>query len=288
MHSPFPGMDPYLEDPHDWPDFHSSLAKENSLAKDIRDVLNETLPSTDFAQVETRKETYLDVHGGGDVGVRVPDTSIETTDNFAGGTAIAVADAAVEPETPFEACIEVIPEVRFAGVYVRDTSRDRDVVTAIEILSPANERPGPDRLAYERKRTRILETSTALVEVDLLRAGRRVFEIAENPLRPCIVSLSFARSDDDRRVGTLDRSGLSDLLPTRTVPLAVGEPMHLLNLQVPFERTYRGGGYRRGLVDYTRPPRVKLSRPLAAVADDWLSRDRNRRHTPQGQTEEAT
>ena len=37
MPSPFPGMDPYIEDPELWPDFHNDLASE------IRAELNKTI-----------------------------------------------------------------------------------------------------------------------------------------------------------------------------------------------------------------------------------------------------
>ena len=50
MPSPFPGMDPYLEDPYLWPDFH------NALAAQMRDVLNRHLPEHYFAQLEMREE----------------------------------------------------------------------------------------------------------------------------------------------------------------------------------------------------------------------------------------
>ena len=54
MPSVFPGMDPYLEAPWIWPDFH------NSLADSIRSILNEELPKPYFAQLEARSE--LGIH----------------------------------------------------------------------------------------------------------------------------------------------------------------------------------------------------------------------------------
>ncbi len=50
MPSIFPGMDPYLEAPWIWPDFHNSFADE------IRRILNELLPKHYFAQLEARSE----------------------------------------------------------------------------------------------------------------------------------------------------------------------------------------------------------------------------------------
>ncbi len=50
MPSPFPGMDPYLEAPHIWPDLHDALAAE------VRGELNRTLPSPYYARLEMRPE----------------------------------------------------------------------------------------------------------------------------------------------------------------------------------------------------------------------------------------
>ena len=43
-----------------------------------------------------------------------------------------------------------------------------DVITAIELLSPLNKRPGSGRDKYLRKRLEIFTTYTHLVEIDLL------------------------------------------------------------------------------------------------------------------------
>src|SRR6266404_5554762 len=50
MPSPFPGMDPYLEAPDIWPDFHDHLASE------IGAHLNQILPPQYFARLEMRPE----------------------------------------------------------------------------------------------------------------------------------------------------------------------------------------------------------------------------------------
>lgn len=50
MPSPFPGMDPFLEDPDVFPDLHSALATA------VREALNQTLPPRYYAKVEARPE----------------------------------------------------------------------------------------------------------------------------------------------------------------------------------------------------------------------------------------
>ncbi len=61
--------------------------------------------------------------------------------------------------------------LRHHFVEIRDASRGHALVTLIEIASPSNKRPGPDRRAYEAKREEILDSDTSLVEIDLLRGA---------------------------------------------------------------------------------------------------------------------
>ena len=48
MPSPFPGMDPYLEGPDIWPDFHAAFACELSA------FLNQHLPLSSYARLQRR------------------------------------------------------------------------------------------------------------------------------------------------------------------------------------------------------------------------------------------
>lgn len=58
------------------------------------------------------------------------------------------------------------------SIEIRDVAR-RQLVTAIEILSPTNKR-GEGRLEYLAKRRRLLLSTAHLMEIDLLRQGQRV------------------------------------------------------------------------------------------------------------------
>ena len=69
MPSPFPGMDPYLEAPDIWPDFHDALAGE------IRGALNQTLPAPYYARLEMRPEVGI-VEDGGYTRRIVPDVAL--------------------------------------------------------------------------------------------------------------------------------------------------------------------------------------------------------------------
>src|SRR5205085_10931213 len=53
-------------------------------------------------------------------------------------------------------------------------AKSRRLITVVELLSPANKRPGPDRDDYLTKRIDYLTAGVNLVEIDLLRAGERL------------------------------------------------------------------------------------------------------------------
>ena len=52
---------------------------------------------------------------------------------------------------------------------------------------------------------------------------------------------------------------LTESLPVIAVPLLESESDVALNLQAAFQRTYDGGPYRRGAVDYRKPPFPSLN-----------------------------
>jgi hypothetical protein len=79
---------------------------------------------------------------------------------------------------------------RYGRVEVR-TVGDETLVTAIEVLSPANKRPGVDGAdAYEKKRQELYRSTAHLLEIDLLRAGRRPLFARPLPEAPYFIYLS--------------------------------------------------------------------------------------------------
>ena len=70
---------------------------------------------------------------------------------------------------------------------IRDPTRGHKLITLIEILSPSNKRSGPDREAYAGKQREVLESDASLIELDLLRGGRRV--LTDLPLAAMIERL---------------------------------------------------------------------------------------------------
>src|SRR5205807_4046814 len=136
--SPFPGMDPYLEAPERWPDFHADLAAE------IRTALNRLIQPRYFARMNS-SVVYEEIEVGRTRGA-LPDVAITQPlpPRAESGSAVAtIAPAPVASRVPLE-----IP-VRLYRVEIRTVAVE-ELVTAIEILSPVNKRRGHP--AYQKYR----------------------------------------------------------------------------------------------------------------------------------------
>ncbi len=203
MPSPFPGMNPYLEQEDVWVDFHQSFIPL------VRDVLS--------AQVRpgylVRVEEYLVIHelpedehrylGRADVSVTRSPSSQGVR---SGGGAL---EAPVYGRVPPAADIE-----HHSYLEIRDR-RDRSLITFIEVLSPSNKRLGPDREQYLAKRRQLFASGVHLVEIDLLRVGPRL-PLVELP--DCDYCILVSRVEERPRVGIWPLR-LRERLPLIPVPL---------------------------------------------------------------------
>lgn len=273
MPSPFPGMDPYLEAPDIWPDLHDALAGE------IRGVLNASLPAPYYARLEMRPEIGI-VEDEPALRRIVPDVAVVRRPARPGETGVAVAEA---PRTRISQSLEVEvagEPLRHAFVEIRDPSRGHRLVTLIEIVSPANKAPGPDRKAYLRKQREVLESDASLVELDLLRHGERLLLSRElerfvQQLRPQPDYLVLVNRAWRRAVGGMAYQvfpvSVTEPLPCIPVPLREDRDEVPLDLQFVFSHAYDRGPYRRGAVDYGQPPGVPLPSELTAWAAQCLT-----------------
>ena len=142
--NPFPGMNPYLERPHLWRDFHNALIA--ALAADI----GPRLPHKYRADLKQRTEVEYLCGQAESMTRKAPTPSLEETN-------------AVRVLMP--------REVKVTWLQV-EAAPDREVVTVIEVLSPTNKAPGTGRYRYLRKREAITARYVNLVEIDLLRGGQ--------------------------------------------------------------------------------------------------------------------
>lgn len=138
-----------------------------------------------------------------------------------------------------------------------------EIVSIIETLSPANKRSSSDgREQYLVNREEILQSRTNLVEVDLLRGGRRL------PMLPepegdyfTIVSRGDRRPHADVFPWTIRQP-----LPTLPIPLRKGEPEVMLDLQQAFTTVYDRALYQLSL-NYS----ANLATPLSEADAEWIS-----------------
>src|SRR5262245_36795668 len=271
MPSSFPGMDPYLEAPDIWPDLHDALASE------IRGQLNRVLPEPYYARLVMRPEVGILEESGGrrivaDVGVARNPQSRRSPSSPHGTAVLEQARTEISPSLELKVAIEPI---RHQFVEIRDPTRGHHLITLIEIVSPSNKRPGKDRDAYEKKQEEILDSDANLVELDLLRDGKRLLPNAllerfVQGLEPppdylVLVNRAWQRTGADvaYQVFPVD---ITQPLPCVPIPLREGQPEVPLDLQFVFNRAYDDGPYRRGAVDYGQPPQP----PLAGDKLTWL------------------
>ncbi len=258
MSSPFPGMDPYLEDPALWPDV---LARLISVSAEL---LLPTLRPDYFVQIEERVYvTTFDDPGGQ---VYVPDLAIAPVTKFprgiGGSTAIAIDDA-VEIAQAWEP----IRKERYLAVKDRHS---QDVITVIEILSPANKVPGSQsRASYLEKRQDFVESSTHFVEIDLLRGGERLPWL-NGPYRFDYVA--HATTVAGRPLGRMWPMRLEQRLKVIGIPLQDGEAPVPLDLQQVLNTAYERAGYDL-IVDYSQPPVPPLSEAQRAWANEVLRQE---------------
>ncbi len=128
MPSPFPGMDPYLEDPAGWPDVHSRLIT----------AISETLAARVAPDYVVRIEQRVYVVDAGDPGrqLLIPDVHLVRGSGPGRG---APAPSAISTPTLVEPLDDL--EVRDRFVEILD-ARSRAVVATLEVLSPTNKVAG--------------------------------------------------------------------------------------------------------------------------------------------------
>ncbi len=223
MPSPFPGMDPYVEN-QEWEDFHSTF---NTV---IREGLSPRLDPRYIVRVERR--VYVEHVQEGIDRVMWSDVAVLASDT-AGGRAAATGPAAAAVVAPVEYVLPMPEERRETYLVIRERETT-EVITVIETLSPANKRPGGDgRRQYLEKRESVLASRTHLVELDLLRGGLRLPTVTALLAGDYYAVLSRRRSRAEVYAWSMRHS-----LPTIPIPLKEADADVPLDLQTAFTTVY--------------------------------------------------
>lgn len=238
MRSPFPGMDPYLEDPGGWGGVHDALIAL------LREQLNVNLGPGYIADGDTRVYVVSPIEQRW----IFPDVYVIETPAPAARQVGRGAIAA-----PVRVSLAESAAVRQPYIIIRDRA-SRRVVTIIELLSPINKTPTllsgvvPDaRAEFLQKRRETMASTTHWLEIDLVRAGERPPEV-----RGAMDYYALLK-----RVGAQEAEvwpiGLRDPLPTIAVALPSEAADVPLDLQAAIETLFERYRYAE-LIDYNGPP----------------------------------
>lgn len=204
MPFPFPGMNPYLENPELWQEVHHILI---SL---LAETLNPQLLPTYRVAIEKR---VYDMSGEEALLVGIPDVTVSQSRRPAQtDSAMAIATPSSRPLT---VAVPMPVEIREGYLEVREVATHA-VVTVIEVLSPSNKRPGRGRDAYLHKRNQVLASATHLVEIDLLRAGDPMPTVGQAVKSDYRILISRG---DRRPTAELYAFGLKETIPSFSLPL---------------------------------------------------------------------
>lgn len=251
MASPFPGMNPYLEQRGIWHSFHEQFCTYclEILVPQVRPGYVVKLDEQVYIHELSAEERAF---------LGRTDVSVAASRRLTGGQAAAAMEAPAYARLPAAVDIE-----RSSYVEIIDR-KNRTVVTAIELLSPANKNPGPDREQHDAKRLQIFASSVNLVEIDLLRGGQR---LPLEDLPECDYYALVSRVPERPRVGVWP-IGLRDPLPVIPVPLRPPDPDAHIDLQALVHRLYDAAGYEDYI--YSGSPEPPLRPEDAAWAQRFI------------------
>jgi hypothetical protein len=238
MPSPFPGMNPYLERPSVWRDFHGRFisALNEALAPQIGPLFSVHVERELFFHERSSDSPILVKRPN-----RRRDSAEDDKSNSSRGTGPLNSPCRITVNMDFD-----IDEHLFLTV---KNGQERSPLAVIETISPSLKEPGPDREQYLAKRRRLLHSHATFVEIDLLRGGLKMSP-AETSACDYSVIVSHYR---DRPFGGCWPIMLHERLPI--IPIPIGDPVSLahLDLQEILHTVYDQACYKdtiyQGLTD---------------------------------------
>jgi len=255
--NPFPGMNPYME--QTWPDVHLRMIGQ------ILDALGLELPDDLMAKGELQVDVFGDATGHPQ-----PDISI-VGEAWKGGLPPVWTPAQEYQhlsQKVTEPALVLLEQPKHRWIEIRTAAGD--LITVIEIISPANKRR--HRAPYVAKRDTFVAAGVNVVEIDLVRGGGTVVDVDDyTPERwipggeGYLICVSRAAVWGRREVYACP---LRESLPVIRIPLRLHDPDVPLDIQAMVDRCYITGRY--WMLDHTRPLDPPLSEGDAIWATEQL------------------
>lgn len=237
MNSPFPGLDPWLE--QHWGDVHARFMVYAC------DQIADQLPDDLQARIDER----LSVDSEGAWRSISPDLRVVRDRERVARQQPATSSVATEPcWIPLEDEPETLRHIEIV-----DQTTGGRVITAVELLSPTNKVGRHGRNLYLRKQREYLKAGVNLVEIDLLRQGRHIVAVPRERLPEEIrdqqlICVRRCESPGAEVYGV----ALRRKLPNIAIPLRLTDADVVLSLQEVFDSIYQKGRYER--IEYRSPP----------------------------------
>jgi Protein of unknown function (DUF4058) len=240
MPSPFPGMDPYLENPEIFPDVHDSLITY------LRESIQASLPAPYVAVLGRRLSIEVSRRSIG------PDVEVRHAARLSARMPKATSSVGVVSSPVAQPVVVRVAhdEIRepFIEIYAQGDEGKR-LVASIEVLSILNKTPGEHgRDLYQRKQEEILASQVHLVEIDLLRGGEHTTAVPFQSAFDACGSFDYhvsVHGFDDVETFFVYPIRLEERLPAVAIPLLPGDSSVTVDLQAVFDRCYDTGPYAR-------------------------------------------
>jgi hypothetical protein len=256
MQSPFPGMDPYLEDPKIWREAHHWFI--SAAGEQLQPQLNER---GYYVSVESRIWVERSDR------LLFPDVALllqkrDPTNAAENSGRTLVADEPVR-------LLGQKVEIREDYLQIFDSGTG-ELITGIEFISPSTKSDHKGRRLYVSKRRALLAGEVNIVEIDLLRGGKPLVRLPKAVLetierRKYVINI-FRGDSLDYEFYPVE---LQARLPRVAIPLKSGERDVVFDLQSAVERVYHLGAFQMR-IDYNREPVPPLTQEDASWADDRL------------------
>ena len=243
MPSPFPGMNPYLEQEGVWRDFRLCFTVA------VSQMLNRALSPRYYSMIRVNEFFYESPER---IGYEPPQPSAVVNASAAGCLPVRLPTTDKDRESYLEIC----------------DAKSQEVVTVVQLLSRSTKFADPPsyREQYLAHRTQTLWRPVHFVEIDLLRGGER---LPANQAPGADYCALVSRWQQRPWVEAWSMR-LRERLPTLPIPLADDIPDVPLDLQAVLQQVWAGARYDLYIYDGEPDP------PLSPQDAEWARQLRGR------------